>query len=164
MGALPERTPVTTDAPQLTIVHPTQTVTAPGGDPVQIDTEIAPVIKALWAADLTTIMCCQNVGEAMAGGGMRPIPARWSVFLSQHAWLKMPIDSAQALLAMLDKTPEFGPRLPAKAPGGWHSAVWLSPTGLVDYANIYFPSDQLTELAKVLGGLIGADLGPSAAG
>lgn len=77
-------------------------------------------------------------------------PERWSAFLRGYAWLKMTVPDAQTLLGRLSETPEFGSRLPAKALGGWHSAVWLGPAGLADSVNIYFPASQIRELAEVL--------------
>ncbi|MCW2889709.1 MAG: hypothetical protein QOE54_1267 [Streptosporangiaceae bacterium] len=139
-------------APEITDVHPAEELVTPGGVPVPIDVELVPVIRALWALDLRTLMCCQDIGEAMASGGIRAMaePGRWSAFLSRHAWLKMPVDAGQALLARLDGTAEFSPRLSPKVAGGWHSAVWLSPAGLAGHANIYFPRAQVPELAATL--------------
>jgi hypothetical protein len=136
--------------PELTEVHPTERLSTATGESVPVDVELVPVIKALWALDLRTLMCCQDVGAAMAGGGMRPLPERWHAFLSAYAWLKMPVDAAQALLARLSRTPEFESRLEAKAPGGWQSQVWLGPTGPADYANIYFPCEQIPDLTTAL--------------
>ncbi|MCW2912865.1 MAG: hypothetical protein JWN52_933 [Actinomycetia bacterium] len=136
--------------PMITQVHPTEKLPTASGESVSVDVELVPVIRALQALDLHTLMCCQDVGEAMAGGGMWPLPDRWHTFLSGYAWLKMPVDAAQALLAKLSETPEFESRLTAKAPGGWQSQVWLGPTGLADYANIYFPREQIPDLTAAL--------------
>jgi hypothetical protein len=138
--------------PELTEVHPTQELLTPDRLTVQVDAEMVPVVQAIWALDIPTLMCCQNVGEAIEGGGMWPIAdsERWSTFLGGYAWLKMTVPDAQLLLGKLSTTPEFGPRLHAKAPGGWHSAVWLGPAGLADYANIYFPCEQIPALAANL--------------
>ncbi|MGI8334036.1 hypothetical protein ACRYCC_29135 [Actinomadura scrupuli] len=138
--------------PEITDVHPAEELAAPEGETVPVDVELVPVIRALWALDLRTLMCCQDIGEAMAGGGIRSMaePARWSAFLAGHAWLKMPVDAGQALLARLDGTPEFSARLSAKVAGGWYSAVWLSPAGLAGHANLYFPRAQIPELAATL--------------
>lgn len=136
--------------PEITEVHPAKSLSTPSGLPVSIDAELVPVIRALWALNLTTLMCCQDVGEAMAQGGMWPLPQRWHSFLRGYAWLKMPLNDAHQLMTLLSLTPEFEPRLTAKAEDGWDCKVWLGPEGLSDYANIYLPRQQLTELATVL--------------
>ncbi|MGI5165668.1 hypothetical protein ACQEU3_15030 [Spirillospora sp. CA-253888] len=136
--------------PRITDVHPTRLLRTPSGLSVAIDLDMVPVIQALWNRRLTTLMSCQDVGEAMADGGMWPVPKRWHAFLRGHAWLKMPLDDAHALMETLSMTEQFAPRLTAKADDGWDSKVWLGPEGLADYSNIYFPKGQLVELATVL--------------
>lgn len=136
--------------PRIADVHPTETLRTPSGLAVSIDVEMMPVVRALWGRGLTTLMSCQDVGEAMAEGGMWPVPERWHRFLRGHAWLKMPLDDAHALMTTLSLTPEFVGRLTAKVADGWDSKVWLGPEGLADYSNIYFPKEQLPQLAAAL--------------
>ncbi|MGI5171210.1 hypothetical protein ACQEU3_43350 [Spirillospora sp. CA-253888] len=56
--------------PRIADVHPTRSLRTPSGLTVAIDLDIALVIQALWDRKLTTLMSRQDVGEAMADGGM----------------------------------------------------------------------------------------------
>ncbi|MGH3805869.1 MAG: hypothetical protein ACRDRU_04345 [Pseudonocardiaceae bacterium] len=44
-------------------IHPTQQLLTPAGDPVEIDLGMVPLIRSLWALDITTLGCCQDNGE-----------------------------------------------------------------------------------------------------
>ena len=48
-------------------VHPAQRLSAPDGTQADIDTEIVPLIRALWALGLATTASCQDFGEGTAG-------------------------------------------------------------------------------------------------
>jgi hypothetical protein len=45
--------------------HPTQTLTDPHGETVEIDQDLAPLIELLWRVRFETISCCQDVGEVL---------------------------------------------------------------------------------------------------
>ncbi|GAA4224840.1 hypothetical protein GCM10022254_05250 [Actinomadura meridiana] len=134
----------------LTEVHPAEETRTPSGLTARIDELMVPVVRRLWAAGYTTLMCCQDVGDAMANGGMWPVAERWHAFLDSYAWLKLPLTDAHNLMKALDGTQEFNPRLTAKAEDGWSSHVWLGPEGMADYSNVYFPASQIPELIGVL--------------
>ncbi|HET9079643.1 MAG TPA: hypothetical protein VFO01_03890 [Trebonia sp.] len=48
-------------------VHPAQRLSAPDGTVADIDTEIVPLVRALWALGLATTASCQDFGEGTAG-------------------------------------------------------------------------------------------------
>jgi hypothetical protein len=48
-------------------IHPSQCLTAPDGTQADIDTDIVPLIRALWALNLATTASCQDFGEGTAG-------------------------------------------------------------------------------------------------
>lgn len=51
------------------MVHPTVALVTPEGDQVQIDVDLAPIIRAVWAAGIETSVSCQEGidGRAMIG-------------------------------------------------------------------------------------------------
>src|SRR5712664_3422691 len=48
-------------------IHSSQRLTTPDGTKADIDTEIVPLVRALWALGLTTTASCQDFGEGTAG-------------------------------------------------------------------------------------------------
>ncbi len=48
-------------------IHPYELLTTPEDEQVQIDTEMVPLVRALWARELVTMVCCQDIGESAAG-------------------------------------------------------------------------------------------------
>jgi hypothetical protein len=48
-------------------IHSSQRLTAPDGTQADIDTEIVPLVRALWALNLVTTASCQDFGEGTAG-------------------------------------------------------------------------------------------------
>jgi hypothetical protein len=48
-------------------IHPTERLTTPDGTDADIDTEIVPLVRALWRLGLATTASCQDFGEGTAG-------------------------------------------------------------------------------------------------
>jgi hypothetical protein len=80
-------------APQ---IHPSQCLTTPDGTQADIDTDIVPLVRALWALNLATTASCQDFGDGTAGqreANLRPSRYGGDAFIAYHtgyAWLKMP--------------------------------------------------------------------------
>lgn len=59
-----------------TQVHPAQLVTTPTGAIVDVDVEMVPLMTEIWRLRFTTLICCQDAGEAILGGGTRTPPEK----------------------------------------------------------------------------------------
>ncbi|MEV7869853.1 hypothetical protein AB0P17_28045 [Streptomyces sp. NPDC088124] len=142
-------------------VHRTETLTTPAGDQADIDTEMVPVIRALWGLGLTTTACCQDVGEAVAGiRAQRETPLGYGGdgFIAYHhgyALLKLPVPEAQRLVEMLAGTEAFGEwmRHPWR-PGSWRMHIPLTAEGSAPEALLHFSRSQIALLTDVLRGAI----------
>lgn len=126
-----------------TQVHPTQPMTAPGGEVVEVDVEMVPLMAEVWRLGFTTLVCCQDAGEAVLGGGTRTPPdERSSVAArnSSRAWLMVLADEAPRLLAALQ---------PLSAHGEW-TARPVSREGPLEWVSITFPRTSIDEAAELL--------------
>jgi hypothetical protein len=107
-------------------IHPTQQFRTPAGEPVEIDLEMVPLIRSLWALDFTTLGCCQDNGEyARARREMFPRgePTGHSGFIDYHlgwAWLTMPIADTARLTEFFSqpRSATLSPCAGSAAPGG----------------------------------------------
>jgi hypothetical protein len=143
-------------------IHPYECLTTPDDQHVEIDTEMVPLVQALWARQLVTIACCQDIGESAAGlrDPQRITPSGHGGFVEYYrgyAWLKMPLQDGQKLLnALLDTA--FHDRVTIRwQPGPWRMHVPFryeknSGIGLADAAQIYFPREQIDALTVILNG------------
>jgi hypothetical protein len=146
------------NAPQ---VHPAQRLCAPDGTQADIDTEIVPLVRALWALGLVTTASCQDFGEGTAGQRKADqYPSRYGgdAFIAYYtgwAWLKMPVPDAQRLATMLLGT-EFHDKVTHRwEPGSWRMHVPLifdedRRIALAGTAQIHFPREQIGSLALAL--------------
>jgi hypothetical protein len=142
-------------------IHPSQRLTAPDGPQVEIDTEIVPLVRALWALNLATTASCQDFGEGTAGQRRaNPRPSRYGgdafiEYYTGYAWLKMPILDAQRLADILLGT-EFHDSVTRR----WESGSWRMHVPLVFHedrgivlentAQIHFPRKQIASLTLTL--------------
>ena len=144
-------------------VHPTERLTSPLGEAIDIDAEMVPLIRRLWALGLQTKGCCQDFGESIMHNGHRstsPDDARrrFADFFRGQAWLKMPTDDATRLISMISDHPIFGPRLKRWTHAdAWMNIIYIFPAsdGAVEPANaaqLHFPRLQLPELVTALDG------------
>jgi hypothetical protein len=138
-------------------IHPTETLTTPSGERVEIDAAMVPVVRSLWRLGLATTACCQDVGEATAGvRAQRDISLGYGgdAFIAyQRGWalLKLPIPDAMRLVALLADVPSFGDRVRHPwRPGSWRMNVPLEADGFGDSALLHFPSHQIFQLQEVL--------------
>jgi hypothetical protein len=142
-------------------VHASQRLTAPDGTQADIDTEIAPLVRALWGLGLVTTASCQDFGEGTAGQRKAyRYPSRYGgdAFIAYYtgwAWLKMPIPDAQRLADMLLAT-EFHDKVTRRwEPGSWRMHVPLiseDGKGIVpaSTAQIHFPREQIAGLTHTI--------------
>ncbi len=146
-------------------IHPTQQLCTPAGVPVEIDLEMVPLIRSLWALDLTTLGCCQDSGEyARARREMFPRsePTGQSGFVDYHlgwAWLKMPIADTTRLTEVILVT-SFRDAVAVR----WQRGSWRLDIPFVYHVNsgmgpaaavqIHFPREQIQELSSTLGSLM----------
>jgi hypothetical protein len=135
-------------------IHPTQQLRTPAGEPVEIDLEVVPLIRSLWALDLTTLGCCQDNGEyARARREMLPRgeSTGHSGFIDYHlgwAWLKMPISGSTRLTEILLATsfrdaiavPLAAQLLAAQHPVRHDVNSGMGPAAAVQ---IHFPREQI---------------------
>ncbi|MGQ0778564.1 MAG: hypothetical protein ACT4NY_29825 [Pseudonocardiales bacterium] len=143
-------------------IHGYERLTTPANEHVDIDTELVPLVRTLWARGLVTVACCQDIGESAAGlrDPQRATPSGHGGFVEYYrgyAWLKMPVDDGQKLLNTLLDT-SFHDRVTIRwQPGSWrmHIPLVYNGTNCIDLANtaqIYFPREQIPELTAVLAG------------
>lgn len=143
-------------------IHPTQRLTAPDGTEVDIDDEIVPLVRAVWALGLNTTASCQDFGDGTAGQrAAKQHAPRYGgdAFIAYHAgyaWLKMPQRDAYRLLNMLLST-EFRDKVALRwTPGSWRihvPIVFDEDNGQMApayAAQIFFPREQLNSLTSVL--------------
>jgi hypothetical protein len=145
-------------APQ---VHSVRRLSAPDGTQADIDAEIVPLVRALWALGLATTASCQDFGEGTAGQRKADLyPSRYGgdAFIAYYAgwaWLKMPVPDAQRLATILLGT-EFRDKVTRRwEPGSWRMHVPLifeeaSGITLASTAQIHFPREQTAALTSVL--------------
>lgn len=142
-------------------VHPVQRLTAPGGAEADIDTEIVPLIRAVWALGLATTASCQDFGDGVAGQrgpGRDPAEKHGDAFIAYYAgwaWLKMPAPDALRLLTLL-----LGTGFRENITRRWEQDTWRLHIPVVydkaagiapaPDAQIHFPREQTAELARVL--------------
>ncbi|GAA2433896.1 hypothetical protein GCM10010191_55270 [Actinomadura vinacea] len=122
-----------------TQTHPTQTVTTPGGQRVDIDVEM---VTQLWRLGYDTVLACQDAGEAILGGGTRVPPAereQRAVASMGRAWLKIRMKDGSRLLEALR---------PLSSAEGWilhageaRGRPWVSLT---------FPRRDISEAAQLV--------------
>jgi len=142
-------------------IHPAQRLAAPDGTQVDVDTEIVPLVRALWTLGLATTASCQDFGEGTAGQreiNQRPSSKGGDAFIAFHTgytWLKMPTLDAQRLATILLDT-EFRDCLTRRwEPGSWRMHVPLifdeSQGITLAYATqIHFPREQAPKLTLTL--------------
>ncbi|MEW2354951.1 hypothetical protein [Spirillospora sp. NPDC029432] len=111
--------------------HPSQTLTAPDGERVEIDTLMVPVVATLWQLGYETLLSCQDGGEATlagtTGAEADEIP-RLARINAGRAWVTVRTDAAPALMTILAGV-EAVRSVPARA-DGWTSISW--PTSAID--------------------------------
>lgn len=139
------------------LIHPHETLETPSGEPVEIDTDMVPVVRELWRLGFTTTACCQDVGEATAAVRAqrdKPLGYGGTPFIEYHrGWslLKLPLLDSMRLVTLLAETRAFSDRVRHPwRPGSWRMNVPLEPDGLGEAAWLHFPRQQLGELAEVL--------------
>lgn len=128
---------------------------------VEIDNEMVPLVRALWAKGWQTMACCQDDGEAVdaeRAQGQRGEPTGHRGFIEYYkgwAWLKMPVADTLSLLAELGDHETFGPRVKVR----WQQGSWRMHIPVIcqdgrcapaSYVQIYFPKEQITELTRAL--------------
>jgi hypothetical protein len=142
-------------------VHPTERLILPGGGDADVDVEMVPLIRRLWAMGLETTGCCQDFGESILKNGHRSTSTndarqRWVDFYSGYAWLKMPTDHAESLVATLGRLPKFAERMRRWThPEAWMNIAYIFPgdedsADIADAAQLHFPRVQLPELVEAL--------------
>ncbi|MFB4307008.1 hypothetical protein [Actinomadura sp. GTD37] len=140
--------------PECVQVHPAETLTAPGGEPVQVDCGMVPLVRALWACGMDTFQCCQDVGASIYGGGWHypePRRVRYAAFWDGFAWLQLPIDDAERIMAST---------VDIAAGNGWECSIPIRAQGRRPGANLYFPARQIPAVLGVLrGGMSGCGRG-----
>lgn len=144
-------------------IHPTEVLTTPSGEKVDIDIEMVPVVREVWRLGLTTTACCQNVGDATAAlrdlavGSPNSQGEGFIAFHQEYALLKLPQDDARRLATMLLETP-LGDRVRQRwQEGSWRIHVPIicddNRMVLADTALIHFPRGQIHDLTQALGRL-----------
>ncbi|MGH3875202.1 MAG: hypothetical protein ACRDSR_27515 [Pseudonocardiaceae bacterium] len=141
-------------------IHPYERLITPDDAQVEIDTEMVPLVHALWANGLTTVACCQDIGESASGhrDPARTTPSGHGGFVEYYrgyAWLKMPLDDGLRLLNTLLGT-AFHDRVATRwQPKSWRMYVPLvygrnNSIDLAEAAQLYFPREQVAELTAIL--------------
>jgi hypothetical protein len=133
-------------------------------EPVEIDNDMVPLVRALWARGWQTMACCQDDGEAVDAErrqGQRNEPTGHRGFIEYHkgwAWLKMPGTDTLSLLTELSEHEIFGPRIKIRwQRGSWRIHIPIiyqdGQIGPSSYAQIYFPKEQIEELTVAIAAL-----------
>jgi|1186.fasta_scaffold26040_2 hypothetical protein len=151
-------------------IHPAQRLIAPDGTGAEIDTEIVPLVRALWALGMATTASCQDFGEGTAGQRkVNQRPSRYGgdafiAYYTGYAWLKMPTPDARRLGNML-----LGTEFHDKVTGRWEAGSWRMHVPLVfdesrgivpAYATqIHFPREQIASLTATLESMGGGQSG-----
>ncbi|MFG2244952.1 hypothetical protein [Spirillospora sp. NPDC048823] len=136
-----QQNPHTSNAVQ---VHTFEMLTTPGGEHVQIDWRMVPLVQALWDTGIGTFQCCEDVGASIYGGGWlypKPRRIRYAAFWDGFAWLQMPLEDAERLVALAaDIT----------AGQGWECSSPITALGRRPGANLYFPARQIDQVLALL--------------
>lgn len=130
-------------------------------DPVDVDNDMIPLIQGLWQCGLKTMACCQDDGEAVEAEraqGQSDTSTGQRGFIEYHkgwAWLKMPLQDTLSLLSRLSEHETFGPRIKIRwQRGSWRMHIPVvceeDRLGPVSYVQIYFPKEQIAELAAAV--------------
>jgi hypothetical protein len=127
--------------------HPQEQLMPPGSDePVSIDTEMVPLIRALWAAGYTTITCCQDFGESVAS-----VSPRWAAFWQGRAQLELPRTDA---LALIELAAAHGFLMHWAQDDAWQASIPVVMLGARALApalvQVKFPASQLERLTAVV--------------
>ncbi|HEX3960425.1 MAG TPA: hypothetical protein VHZ03_27940 [Trebonia sp.] len=136
--------------------HPVKRLTAPDGSRVNIDVQLAPLIKALWAAGYETIGCCQDVGQGISASVSNASAKRRGTYWKGYALLEMPVEDMCKLLDAVKGTPQFKDRMHWADQGAWEIAIQVAPFGFdgaaepVPWAQLRFPNDQISDLVDVI--------------
>jgi hypothetical protein len=142
-------------------IHPVQRLTTPDGTEADIDTEIVPLVRVLWALGLGTTASCQDFGEGVAGQrkvSQHPPEKGGDAFIAYYTgftWLKMPTQDAQRLATVLLHT-EFRDNITRRwEQGSWrmHIPVTFDESQGVSPASttqIHFPRQQVAKLTLTL--------------
>ncbi|GAA2455787.1 hypothetical protein GCM10010191_88820 [Actinomadura vinacea] len=111
--------------------HPSQLLTTPDGERVEIDDLMVPVVTELWRLGFETLLSCQDGGEATLAGttGAEPDQVQRLARLNAgRAWITVRADAAPALLTAFNDIDSVR-STPARA-NGWTSISW--PTSAID--------------------------------
>lgn len=149
-------------------IHPSERLPLPGGaGHADVDVEMVPLVRALWADGYTTVGCCQNLGESIEHNGHRSPVAlqhrrRWAEFYRGHAWLSLPAGDARRLIGALGTHPVFGERVRRWThPDAWMAVGYLFPTadGRAEpepLVQVSFPAAQIGQLLVALNDMAAA--------
>jgi hypothetical protein len=146
---------------ELKQVHPSERLIIPETGPVDIDVEMVPLMRQLWAMGLTTLGCCQDFGDSILHNGHRSTTTdddrqRFADFYRGQAWLKMPVANALRLISSISDHPLFSQRLRRWThPEAWMSIAYIFPdfdgsAELAKSAQLHFPRVQIPELVEAL--------------
>ncbi|WP_412516787.1 hypothetical protein K8Z49_41580 [Actinomadura madurae] len=124
--------------------HPTQPMTTPDGEIVNIDVEMVPLVAELWRLEYVTKVACQNAGEAVLEGGTRAAEAdrpRIAAASMERAWLIVRAEQGTRLLASLEDLNTKGEWKLFPVVKDEHPDSWISIT---------FPRHQITQAVTLL--------------
>ncbi|MEU8799554.1 hypothetical protein [Spirillospora sp. NPDC048819] len=124
--------------------HPTQPMTTPDGDTVNIDVEMVPLVVELWRLGYVTKVACQDAGEAVREGGTRVAKAdrtRVAARTMARAWLIVQADQGPQLLDSLEELDREGDWRHFPVVKDEHPESWISIT---------FPRRQIAEATALL--------------
>src|SRR5580658_3063183 len=105
-----------------------------------IDTDMVPLLHALWQRGWRTLACCQDHGEAVEAEreqGQGSEPTGYHGFIEYHrglAWLKMPTADALSMLTALSNHEVFAAHIKTR----WKRGSWRMTTPVI------YQQDQLT--------------------
>jgi hypothetical protein len=148
-------------------LHESTRLTPPHtNEPIEIDNDMVPLVRALWARGWRTLACCQDDGEAVdaeRAQGRRNEPTGHRGFIEYHkgwAWLKIPVADTLSMLTELSEHETFGPRVKIRwQRGSWRTHIPViyqdGHLGPAPYAQIYFPKEQIAELTAAMTALGG---------
>jgi hypothetical protein len=128
-----------------TQTHATVPLRTPAGDVVEIDEEMAPLIRQLWRLGYITHMCCQDAGEAIIGGGLTHVHESLRDTTAARnkgrALVKLAAHQGPALLTALRSLHDSGL---------WLASISVSPDGLSPWVSIGFPRDHIAQATDLL--------------
>ncbi|MFF0524088.1 hypothetical protein ACFYTC_35790 [Actinomadura nitritigenes] len=145
--------------PDLANIHPSRRLATPAGDEVDIDLDMIPLVRALWALGLSTAGCCQDLGASIRCGprwATGPGRRRHADFYAGQAWLKMPADDARTMLDLLLRAlPRTRERLNRwTRADAWDVFIYLVADGDSAvpscWAQLHFPREHLKEVTTAL--------------